>query len=1430
MNHQRQLELEGVYAAARQQELELHRPANAPRLAEPPSEQEQMSHRLTHLPYQPWCESCVAFRARMDRHQRDDSARRSGTPTISFDLAFTKAVPQGEDPQRSRTLMALIMVCSQTGYIGCCPIKQKNSFTMMTRELIAFTSLLGHSEVVYMCDNEPTMRQLLRMVVNTRLKMGLATRTANPPAYSHGNSLCENTVERVRSLAGSLMHNISLKLNVEFSTNNPLWSWAFRHACWLLNRYNPSRGVTAFELVHSKDYRGAVAEFGEPVFGYCRSSAKGSPRWRRVLFLGKIDPQDSYLLFDGSHLILAKSIRRISTSWKGYLPFYVNFKCCTWDYKSMGGRIVPTKVYNTPKPIILGAPGEIEPSAFFDEEAEAVRLKAEEERREELELKGMEAHDRGNLEIADESQQHLTLGAAEIIPLEIEDYDDNVQNEPSSASGLNAPQTPVDIYAPPASASAPAAPPTPRTSSTTRLHESEAMGSEDDPNAKRAKVESAKKQRLERISAEYVSMIRSVNLSDYEVYTMDNYDDEAQMDDDPDPLDPWQGEEELVFTGVPEELWNDGDVTIQPIDPPKWIDRMADKVEIERLCKMGVLQLESEYSGDSIQDSLTTRFVYDWRVKDYTQADGTTCKRWLRRSRCVAREYAFLEKRDDTYSPATSTHILNLLPMLYLQCDSDDHVLATVDVKDAFLQVPQPSALRVKLNNTNYAVLKNLPGQRLGAKSWYWFFRSFLQDKLGMEFFSVQPCLCRNEHCALAIHVDDVMYFGSKSYWHNIFLPTLMETFSISQSVLDGIGSSISFLKRKIKRVDGGLALIPGTNVMKLVKMYEDRYGHVRPQTTPADASLQMEDSSPSLTSGEATFFRAAVGVCLYLSRDRPDIVFTVKELASRMSNPTTMGIQCLKRLIGYLKSTKDYAVVLEQPQGGSGKWKQMPDRFWILESYSDSDWCTDRRHRRSTSSGMHLLNRGFMYGSSRTQKVVALSSCEAELHGMVSTLADGIFIKRCAEFLTGSEVNHVLFTDSSSARQLVQKQGTGKVKHVAAKILWIQDFVREGTITLTQIPTAMNVADIATKCLAAKRLRLLGHELGLSFDGGHTLVGELEYEEQLVRNNSKRVAKMSQVLARTMLLMGLGPGGAMSQRFPVSSDQCLVVEVPDESSWPGLGVIAVIFLALVLWCGFAFYVVKRLKELAKESDMNTMQILDMDDTYDRVRLRMEAVERQSERSEELSNRLQSNVNSLSENIEWQSDYAENLHYGLVQVGGYTPFHELTPDRHRHMYALERGNIVARNVMGSDRFLALIRQQNLGIDMLAEPTDDTHEGAEEERPMEVDETVEIREVPTVRGHINNLIQDLRGKQNDMLAQHDYREASDIQHVILAALDVIHVHGPIAVAELWRLKDFAADVFQSIGMRMQLNDRPEMYQMFRALANEYRIRDPGRYPN
>ena len=75
------------------------------------------------------------------------------------------------------------------------------------------------------------------------------------------------------------------------------------------------------------------------------------------------------------------------------------------------------------------------------------------------------------------------------------------------------------------------------------------------------------------------------------------------------------------------------------------------------------------------------------------------------------------------------------------------------------------------------------------------------------------------------------------------------------------------------------------------------------------------------------------------------------------------------------------------------------------------------------------------------------LSPCEAELHAMVSTLADGIYIKRCLAFLTQADVAHYLMTDSSSARQLAAKHGVGKIRHLDGKILWVQQHVVAGDV-----------------------------------------------------------------------------------------------------------------------------------------------------------------------------------------------------------------------------------------------------------------------------------------------------------------------------------------------------------------------------------------------
>ena len=74
------------------------------------------------------------------------------------------------------------------------------------------------------------------------------------------------------------MHTVKQRTGLEMSTNQALWSWAHRHAAWLMNRYGVVRGVTPYELVRKQPYSGAIATFAEPVFGYYRVGAKGTAK------------------------------------------------------------------------------------------------------------------------------------------------------------------------------------------------------------------------------------------------------------------------------------------------------------------------------------------------------------------------------------------------------------------------------------------------------------------------------------------------------------------------------------------------------------------------------------------------------------------------------------------------------------------------------------------------------------------------------------------------------------------------------------------------------------------------------------------------------------------------------------------------------------------------------------------------------------------------------------------------------------------------------------------------------------------------------------------------------------------------------------------------------------------------------------------------
>ena len=109
------------------------------------------------------------------------------------------------------------------------------------------------------------------------------------------------------------------------------------------------------------------------------------------------------------------------------------------------------------------------------------------------------------------------------------------------------------------------------------------------------------------------------------------------------------------------------------------------------------------------------------------------------------------------------------------------------------------------------------------------------------------------------------------------------------------------------------------------------------------------------------------------------------------------------------------------------------------------------------------MLGRHCVKTWSTTQAVIALSTGEAEIYGLVKGGSQGLGARGIMIDL-GVEVSVVLNTDASAARGIALRRGLGKVRHIELNQLWIQDRVGRGDIKVNKVGTHDNIADILTK------------------------------------------------------------------------------------------------------------------------------------------------------------------------------------------------------------------------------------------------------------------------------------------------------------------------------------------------------------------------------
>ena len=136
------------------------------------------------------------------------------------------------------------------------------------------------------------------------------------------------------------------------------------------------------------------------------------------------------------------------------------------------------------------------------------------------------------------------------------------------------------------------------------------------------------------------------------------------------------------------------------------------------------------------------------------------------------------------------------------------------------------------------------------------------------------------------------------------------------------------------------------------------------------------------------------------------------------------------------------------------------------LDVYSDANWAGCKATRRSTSGGVIMRGQHLIKTWSKNQNSVSLSSAESEFHATLKAAVEGLGMITMASGF-GDDYRVRLHVDASAALGVIQRKGVGKIRHLHAGSLWIQEQQVRNSIMFAKVKGTENPSDLFTKYLS---------------------------------------------------------------------------------------------------------------------------------------------------------------------------------------------------------------------------------------------------------------------------------------------------------------------------------------------------------------------------
>jgi hypothetical protein len=307
----------------------------------------------------------------------------------------------------------------------------------------------------------------------------------------------------------------------------------------------------------------------------------------------------------------------------------------------------------------------------------------------------------------------------------------------------------------------------------------------------------------------------------------------------------------------------------------------------------------------------------------------------------------------------------------------------------------------------------------------------------------------------ISTHVDDILQTSNSRRLVDELHEGLVKeykhiTFNLEADAYLGMSIKRSKDLSRITLSQGGL-------IEKILDKHIDRNDHRTTRSPASDKIFETMDGSSNSKAVDKTNYLSLVMSLMYLARlTRPDILLPVTFLATRSTAPNANDLHEAHRICYYLAGTKNVGITIHCTSmqvyclcdasyavHGDGK----SHTGFIVGLGSDDNW-------------------SYLHGRSGKQKLVALSSTDAEVIALTECLKQAIWLRNIIKELQITPLQKIIIMqDNKSAIIMVQEVSKFKhSKHILTKVMYVKNMVVTQVLTVRYLSTSDMTADVLTK------------------------------------------------------------------------------------------------------------------------------------------------------------------------------------------------------------------------------------------------------------------------------------------------------------------------------------------------------------------------------